>query len=276
MALFTRWFTKFRRTRPACSRASFTMAAKRAAPGEQAVSSPRQRISAGSWARMSSATLRHLTHTRPSGATKVKRPNGSWLFVVSLPYADASGVAVGSTEASWMLSCALSVCFAITSLMVKNCAGAGAGVLEIRGAMVPRRRDVVTGATTGADSGGVCVASEAMTIGCGARSGRRNAAGSARTAVRAAGSRKGGGIARSDVRDDRNLAGRGRIGVERRHGDEAEEQHNRQPLNGDTRPRLRTHVQHPASGALKRQLNVPLAPDLLTELAIRPALLRAG
>jgi len=54
--------------------------------------------------------------------------------------------------------------------MVKNGAGAGAGVLEIRDAMVPRRRDVVTGATTGADSGGVCVASEAMTIGCGVRS----------------------------------------------------------------------------------------------------------
>ena len=88
--------------------------------------------------------------------------------------------------------------------------------------------------------------------------------------------RNGGGIACGDVRDDGDLAGRGRIGVERRHGDEAEEQHNRQPLDGDTRPRLRTHVQHPASGALKRQLNVPLAPDLLTELAIRPALLRLG
>ena len=74
-----------------------------------------------------------------------------------------------------MLSCALScarpVCFAaITSLMVKNCAGAGAGVLEVRGAMVPRRGGVVTGATTGAATGGIWVASEAITIGCDARS----------------------------------------------------------------------------------------------------------
>ena len=103
MALFTRWFTKFRRTRPSCSRASFTIATKRAAAGEHCAASTRQRISAGSCARMSSATLRHLNHTRLLGATKVKRPKGSSLSrrVAALAVAGRRR-GPGSTEASWI------------------------------------------------------------------------------------------------------------------------------------------------------------------------------
>src|SRR5262245_5893889 len=165
MALFTRWFTKFSRTRPSCSRASFTISTKRAAAGEQVAASARHRVKAGSCARMSSATLRHLNHTRLSGATKVKRPKGSPL----LPYGDSSGVAVGSTEASWILPCeARLACFAITSLTVKKRAGAGAGVLEMSGAIDGRREGVVIGAATGTAAGGVGLVSAATTIGCGA------------------------------------------------------------------------------------------------------------
>src|SRR6187551_1604884 len=114
---------------------------------------------------MSSATFRHLNHTSPSGATKVERPNGSSL----LPWMETSGVAVGSTEASWILRSSLScdarpACFAITSLMVKIRAGARAGVPEIRGAMEAGGRDAGTDASAVFDSD-VCAASEAMTNG---------------------------------------------------------------------------------------------------------------
>ena len=45
------------------------------------------------------------------------------------------------------------------------------------GAIVVRRGGAGIGAATGAAAGGVCVASEAMTIGCGGRSGRAACAG---------------------------------------------------------------------------------------------------
>src|SRR6188508_2939923 len=128
---------------------------------------------------MSSATFRHLNHTSPSGATKVERPNGSSL----LPWMETSGVAVGSTEASWILRSSLScearpACFAITSLMVKMRAGARAGVPEISGAMVAGREDAVAGSAAVSDPGGA--ASEAMTKGFGGGSACADLAGSTR------------------------------------------------------------------------------------------------
>src|SRR5262249_1086007 len=150
MALLTSWFTKFRRTRPSCSRASFTISTKRAAAGEQVVASARHCIRVGSCARMSSATLRHLTHTRLSAPTKVKRAKGSPLLLCG----GSSGVAVGSTEAIWILPWDAR-CFATTSLMVKKRAGAGAGVLEMSGAIDDRRGGVATEGATGAVAGGV-------------------------------------------------------------------------------------------------------------------------
>ncbi len=85
----------------------------------------------------------------------------------------------------------------------------------------------------------------------------------------AAGVRGGG-----EVRENGNLAVCARAGIDARHRHETEKQHNRQPVDGP-RPRLRTHVRHPASGALNGEVRCrPLR--IFSGSAIRPVLLRAG
>src|SRR5581483_5189302 len=84
------------------------------------------------------------------------------------------------------------------------------------------------------------------------------------------------GFAGGDTGDDGHLVRGGRVRVDRRHGNEAEEQHNRQPLGNKTRPRRRTHGRHAVAGALNGASYAPPAPDLFTGLAIRPWPLRAG
>ena len=145
---------------------------------------------------------------------------------------------------------AAAVRLVMTSLIVKNCAGAGAGNGDISGAMLA--------------CGGTAL--------CVSRVGAVGIASAMAKGLFAAWTLS----ATEPLQPDTGNLGVGSSvcvnrGCDR---DETEGQRDQQPASRVLRPCLRTHVQHPVSGALTGFCNKAARSGFFTELAIRPGLLR--
>ena len=216
------------------------MAPKRAAPGEHWFESARQRARAGSSAWISSATFRHFAHSWPSGATKVKSPKGPSPL---LP-AEASMVA--------------SECRRIGRRQLDR-------IVPWRPARAPgddladrkelRRRGRRQRRHQRRNIGLRRHGALRRTRGCGWHRKRDDE----RLVRRLDAIRD-----RTSQPENEDLGIRSSVCVDRGCGrDETEGQRDKQPASRVLRPCLRTHVQHPVSGALIGFCNKPLAPDFL-------------
>ena len=216
------------------------MAPKRAAPGEHWFESARQRARAGSSARISSATFRHFVHSWPSGATKVKSPKGSSPLLPAGASMVASD-AVGFADASWIALSRGSLARALADDLADR--------KELRRCGRRQRRHQRRNIGLRRHSALRCA------CGCGWHRKRHDE----RLVRRLDAIRD-----RTSQPENEDLGIRSSVCVDRGYGrDETEGQRDKQPASRVLRPCLRTHVQHPVSGALIGFCNKPLAPDFL-------------